>query len=321
MFERARPVDLRRVPRRRRAWSPRRCSASPRPCCWRSCAASRSCSCSGLLQPGGAGVAGVTIALFGLVWIGLGLRPRGAAARVAARRRDRRARPRRDVHRRQRRLLRRPRDRAPAAGAGDLAEQDGRGPAHRHRRGDRRRLVRRALPGLAERHRRAAARRRRGADRAARRPVRELRQARGRARRTPVASSAPTAGRSTASTPCCSRSSPATTSGRRCSRPQRSVRTGAQPASAHRPRSVWLATRSGMTRRVAAAGAAGEQVAGLAEDAHDVAGAQQRGGPAPRCCSSVTARGPPGSWRHVRSWWRKPEQQLPRSRARSRDDE
>ena len=153
---------------------------------------------------------------------------RGSASRFAhavllrdlpARRRDRRRRARRDVPRRHRRLPRRARARHAQARAVDLAEQDGRGP------GDRVRSSAIAAVWFAGLYQdwlsgwRRAAARRRGRDRPRRSATcSSPTSSATRGRRTPAACSAPTAARWTAWTPCCSRRSPGTTSGRRCCR-------------------------------------------------------------------------------------------------------
>ena len=120
-----------------------------------------------------------------------------------------------DVHRRHAAPTSAAALRAPPAGAVDLARTRRRGPGHRHRRGGRRRVVRRALPGLAlgRRTRSSSAPRSPGGpDRAT---SSSPSSSATRASRTPGRCSAPTAARWTASTPCCSRWSPASTSGRR----------------------------------------------------------------------------------------------------------
>ena len=133
-------------------------------------AAARSCACVPLvfllclLQPRHGGAPGVAVTMLGLAWIGLALRPRGAAARPAPRRRDRRRRARRDVHRRHRRLPRRARVRhAASSRRRSRRTRRSRGCAIGIVIGDRGRVVRRALPGLAERAPTRSPRRRGGA--------------------------------------------------------------------------------------------------------------------------------------------------------------
>ena len=105
----------------------------------------------------------MALTMFGVVWIGMAIAHAILLRGLAARRRDRRRRPRRHVPRRHRRLLRRPLVRHAPAGAADLAEQDVEGLSSAFVGGDRRRLVRRPLPGLAQRARRADPRRSRSA--------------------------------------------------------------------------------------------------------------------------------------------------------------
>ena len=132
--------------------------------------------------------------------------------------------------------------RPPPPRPGAVAEQDARGARLRLRRRHAGLLVRRPVPGLAARDRRAADGHVRRRARAGRRPVRVDDQARPRGSRTRGRSSAPTAACSTASTRSCSPSSPATTwrsrsstealiaartysrSARRCRRPARASR-------------------------------------------------------------------------------------------------
>ena len=147
----------------------------------------------------------------------LGRDPDGARrvpARRAARRRADGGRADRDLPRRHRGVLRRAPLRPPAARAADLAEQDRRGPRGGGARRDARPLVRRPLPGLADRLRRRRDRPGRGARGACGRPVRVAREARSRGQGHGSFFGAH-GGVSTASMPCSSRWSPATTRRRR----------------------------------------------------------------------------------------------------------
>ena len=123
----------------------------------------------------------IAVTIFALVWIDAALRLRGPPARPAApRRRAPDRRPRRHLRRRHRGVRRRPLVRPPPARAGDLPEQDDRGPRLRRHRRHARLLVRRPLPGLAARPRRACDGRRDRHPRPDRRPLRVADQARPR---------------------------------------------------------------------------------------------------------------------------------------------
>ena len=144
------------------------------------------------------------------------LRPRGAAAPASVPRRGAAGRrPGRDVPHRHLRVLRRAHGGPSQARTADLAQQDRRGSRDRDHRRHPRVLVRRPLPGLADGYRRAGHR----ASASRSRPLSATSSSRSSsatsASRTRAASSARTAARSTASTPCSSPSSLATTSRRR----------------------------------------------------------------------------------------------------------
>ena len=167
-----------------------------------------------LLQPRPS-VGGMALTLLGIYWIGFALAhavllrglPHGLGHR------DRRARG--HVPRRHRRLPRRAACSGAVRSRRDLAEQDRRGAADRDGVRGARRVDRGALSGLAAGHARARARSRRRAGRRRWATCSSRSSSARRTPRTPAGCSAPTAGRSTASTRCCSRSSSATTSGRR----------------------------------------------------------------------------------------------------------
>ena len=199
------------------------------------------------VQPGGAGVAGVTVTLLGA--------RRGSASRSPTRSccAISRTAAGSSCSYSSRRSSGTPAPtwaeaaRLAQARAVDLAEQDRRGADHRDRGRHARGLVRRALPGLAQRRRRPAARRGGRDSRADRRPLRELRQARGGDQGLRDASSGRTAAPWTGWTRRCSPSSPGTTSGTGCSEgSKRSSSPGAAPTRAQLATSVWFAAVSGI---------------------------------------------------------------------------
>jgi phosphatidate cytidylyltransferase len=168
-----------------------------------------------LLQPRHAGAPGVAVTMLGLTWIGLALRPRGAAARPAPRRRDRHRRAGGDVRRRHGRLPRwaRPRHAPPAPSISPNKTVEGLGIGF---------LVAVTavwLAGLYQDWLSGWHALILGAAVAAAAPVGDLFESylkRDAGRRTPGGCSAPTAAPSIASTRRCSRWSPASTSGTPC---------------------------------------------------------------------------------------------------------